>query len=202
MTGSHQSEVTLRLIVEGPDGAGKTRMVDRLLNRYPKLDLVDRACTSENGPIGDLVGWVNHDLTSRSRGFYLYDRHPMISELIYSPALGRPMNEGFQNPHWLHQALSEFESRGYYIILCLPPYEVMKENILATHTGDHDHTAGVLASMRSIWNLYYIETARRARDPRTWVWDYTRMIFQGGPMVRNFDSMLEVRVEDPSPTGS
>jgi len=179
----------VRIVIEGPDGSGKSTLLNQFRERYSKLEMVPRACTSEHGPIDDLAGWVNEDFVSRTRGYWIYDRHPMISELIYSPAMGRDMNPQFQNKMWLSSAMGQFHSRGYYVIICLPPFEEVRDNVNANHGGT-DHQDGVWANLKTIWNLYFIEQARRFNEPRSWVWDYTNMNFETSRMVDVFDSIL------------
>lgn len=179
----------MRVLIEGPDGSGKSTLVGKFQERYPKLELIERACTSEDGPVRDLAGWVNQDFVRPSRGFWLYDRHPLVSELIYSPALNRPLNPSFQNKLWLSQALNQFQSRGYYVIICLPPFGEVIRNVAVNHGGTK-HQDGVKENLLGIYDLYMIEQARRFNDPRSWNWDYTTMDFETSRMVNIFDSML------------
>lgn len=70
------------LIIEGPDGAGKSTLIRSLRLAYPTLKPAPRACTSLAGPLsGDaLVFWLKK---YGAMDGYIYDRHPCISGPVY-----------------------------------------------------------------------------------------------------------------------
>ena len=77
------------LIVEGPDGAGKTQLIQRLRLNL-QLELMPRVVSSDTEMMVDLQEWVNEDLHAGLKRA-IYDRHRLISEPIYGPVLRKEM---------------------------------------------------------------------------------------------------------------
>ena len=50
----------IMIIIEGPDGAGKSALISGLMVKYPRLKLAPRPCTSLGGPLAgkELVRWL------------------------------------------------------------------------------------------------------------------------------------------------
>ena len=166
----------MKIVVEGPDGGGKTGFITRLMVRYPKLELMPRACTSEDGPIDELAEWVQTDSYSDRRGFYVYDRHPLVSELIYAPACNRPLSNQFDNAIWLRSQLLKFKSAVNLVIYCLPSLTTVVENAQANH-GHTDHQVRLLTNILGIYQLYYLHTVYD--NPRAVIWNYETDNFDG-----------------------
>lgn len=164
----------MRIIVEGPDGGGKTSFIDRLLVRYPVLVKAPRACTSEDGPIDELAQYVENDSVERRIGYWVYDRHPLVSELIYSPGMSRAMPEKFLDANWLRGQLLSFRNRANLVIYCLPPFPDVAKNVALNHGGT-DHQNGVMQNLVGIYQLYYLAFVND--NPRAVKWDYTTMNF-------------------------
>lgn len=70
------------IIIEGPDGAGKSTLIRSLRLADPTLKLAPRSCTSLAGPLsGDaLITWLKK---YGAMDGYIYDRHPCISGPVY-----------------------------------------------------------------------------------------------------------------------
>lgn len=182
----------MRIVIEGCDGSGKSTLIRRFQDRYPYAKLMKRPCSSEDGPIEELKEWVDSDLqplkVPAPWGTWLYDRHPLVSELIYSPALGRPLARGFEDSYWLCRALEAFEGLGYRVIYCMPPKAEVKKNVEATHRVDTDHVRGVLANLDRIYDLYHIRSCIDYTKDYRWRWDYT--IGDIDPLFGEFDQWL------------
>lgn len=159
----------MRIIVEGPDGGGKTGLITRLMERYPVLELMPRACTSENGPIEELADWVEKDLWRSRKGYSIYDRHPMVSELIYAPACNRPFCTKFDDANWLRDQLLKFRTTVNVVIYCLPSLSAVVKNAQGNH-GDTDHQVRLLSNILGIYQLYYLQTVYD--NPRAIIWNY------------------------------
>ena len=105
------------IIIEGPDGAGKSTLIKSLRLTNPDLKLAPRPCTSLGGPLvgEDLLQWLRD--YSLMYG-YVYDRHPCISGAVYDSVYSRPVERRLQQR--LHEAFLEaLESAR--VIYCRPP---------------------------------------------------------------------------------
>lgn len=158
-----------RVIVEGPDGSGKTRLLDHLV-KDTGLTRRERACTSEDGPIDNIKGYVEDYLRDHTGG--IWDRHPLISEPIYGPIIRGYMSGGFDNPAWLSPMLAQFYAYEPIIIYCLPAWYEVHNNILKNHDARTPHMAGVVEKGLAIYNLYQAQASRDAIRPGVFIYDY------------------------------
>lgn len=157
------------VIVEGPDGSGKDGLIARLLPLMPKFHVHERASTSVGGPVSYLTQWTEDDFaTIADSGPWIYNRHPLISELIYAPVVRHEPPQGmFANPDWVDARLTELAKHAV-MVWCLPPWSNVRHNVLS---GDVAHMPGVAANVRPMYEAY-----RRASGwwPGTSLyWDYT-----------------------------
>lgn len=152
------------LIVEGPDGAGKTTLVNRL-SKELDMYVMPRVVSKDAEAMVDLVNWVHEDVTSGIKRA-LYDRHRLISEPIYGPVLRGRMEPGFDNIRWLKDYQRKFRELQPFVIFCLPPLEQVLKNV----DGDTDN-AVVGGQIELIYWLYH-NMAALWPTPSA-VWDYT-----------------------------
>lgn len=105
------------IIIEGPDGAGKSTLIKSLQLANTGLTLAPRPCTSLGGPLvgDDLLQWLQD--YSRMYG-YIYDRHPCISGAVYDSVYSRPVEPRLQQR--LHEAFWEARDNAR-VIYCRPP---------------------------------------------------------------------------------
>lgn len=164
------------IVVEGPDGAGKTWMVN-LLHEEFGYPIAPRVVSKDTEAMVDLQDWVDRNL---DEGFQatIFDRYRLISETIYGPLLRGKAQPGFDNIRWLAPRLQRFYDIKPFIIYCMPPLAAVEANL----DGDLDNVA-VVHKTRAIYSAY---TARvsldllRSRDPEALgkqgtpiaVWDY------------------------------
>jgi len=157
------------IIVEGPDGAGKTRLVQKL-EQYFGVEHQPRPVTSKDGPVVDLVEWVEKDLSSQTLamnsgipGTYewlrVYDRYPLISEPIYGPLIRGSLPKGW-TWEWQTKMMGHLKNLGVVVLFCLPPLDVVKTNIAKDLAGQ---MAGVYANAETIYSLYEVTIAHWAR---------------------------------------
>ena len=141
------------VIVEGCDGSGKSTMVELLLNKRGG-ERAPKASTSLGGPIDNLAMWVMQQeeeiqLRSADQPRLVYDRHPMISELIYGPIVrGRLASWEFDDSGWV-ATRNLFIKQHFLVIWCLAPVQRMIAN-----TSDERDAPGVTANIIPLANAY------------------------------------------------
>lgn len=115
------------IIVEGPDGAGKTTLLKKI-QAYTNFSIADRVVSKDTEAMTDLVKWVEQNVDN---GFQrvLFDRHRLISEPIYWPAIRPKPAHGFDDMSWFYTQLRKFYQAEPIIIYCLPPLSVVWGNI-------------------------------------------------------------------------
>lgn len=161
------------VIVEGPDGGGKTTLIKELSESLG-VEVAPRACSSETGPVKDLMGWTTRFLNHHSRNlnqFTLHDRFPLISEPIYGSLVRGYLSKGFDTP-WYSEAWQLFTQLKPIIIFCLPPLDVVIENVKKEDIAQMD---GVTFNIRGLYWQYntLMHRLRAPKDHQTVFWDYT-----------------------------
>jgi hypothetical protein len=160
------------LIVEGPDGAGKTTLVQKLMadTSWPLAEKVVQSDTTHDI---DLQHWVNDNL---AKGFHrtIYDRHRLISEPIYGPVLRSQQAPGFGELAWLSEAQFRFHHIDPIIIWCLPPHDEVWSNV-----QDDEDNEVVADHIEQIYWLYHNAAAQW--PGKLMVWNYT---------ITNYDTLI------------
>jgi len=139
------------IIVEGPDGAGKTTLIQKLQYDFPYVMIHPRFCTSKGGPVEELSVAVYNDYAeqarSRSRSV-LYDRHPIISEYIYGHDIpGRQVD-----PEFLTGGMAIIAGRiidAALVVWCRPPLSILQLNLDPEH-----EMPGVYENIAQIYESY------------------------------------------------
>lgn len=156
------------IVVEGPDGAGKTTLIKKLLERFDKYTVAPRVVNKDTEAMVDLKEWVELDNMASSKNT-LYDRHRLISEPIYGPIM-RPQTPepGFDNIEWFYEELAQFYAKKPVIIYCLPALSVVQANV----RHDPDNTA-VAERITSVWQGYLNKACTDFSAGRAFMHDYT-----------------------------
>lgn len=156
------------IIVEGPDGAGKTTIIQNLEDDLG-LPISPRVVGTDTVAMVNLKLWTEDNL---NKGFQnmLFDRHRLISEPIYG-AVKHRTDPGFDDPAWMVAMMSEFYHIRPIIIYCLPPKALVLKNV---NIGPTDNSA-VVKITDWVYNAY---VARAAIDifnlESCFIYDYTR----------------------------
>lgn len=161
------------IVVEGPDGAGKSTLLENLVVSL-EVTPMPRACTSKDGPVNELQEWTSENIAqvlAQPHQLHLIDRHPLISEPIYGPLVRGSLAEGFETS-WYIGAWQTWLMCRPTLIICLPPEEVVRENVLKSDDGQME---GVTMNIRAIYWLYNNLAARLKAygQPTVYLWDYT-----------------------------
>lgn len=122
------------LIVEGPDGSGKTTLVRRL-QKDLGLPVAPRVVGSDTIALVDLAQWTEQNVAG---GFQrtIFDRHRLISEPIYGPVLRGRQDPKFIDPKWLSDQVWRFYALEPVIIYCLPDIRTVWKNVLNEDTDN------------------------------------------------------------------
>jgi len=158
------------IIVEGPDGAGKTTLIRELMEEFPELQLGERGTANR-----DFLWKVTVSDTMTALSKYALSWGPVTvwdrlfySELVYAP-LGMPPRNVEFNPSQQGHIHRLINGGDFPVILCMPPKEVVLENI--ADESRHE-MPGVKAKAEAIYDEY-----RRLQDlvfpDRTALFDYT-----------------------------
>lgn len=143
------------IILEGPDGGGKTTLLKELSDHYFSIPVHDRASEGVSGPVKDLFTWAHKDIGSwRDKQLHFYDRHPLVSEYIYGPVVRGTMDPRFHTTH-LRRRLAQRS----LVIVCLPPLDAVRASVSAERD-----MPGVTTHIDAIWHLY---ASLRASWPST-----------------------------------
>ncbi len=155
------------------------------------MEPLERACSSETGPIDELAQWTSDFLNERQIRFIQFqaglltaadmlraeviDRFPLFSSPIYAPVTRAKVDEGFDT-EWYNRALHSLSHLEPLIIYCLPPVEVSFENVQRTKGSQ---MVGVLDNHHTIDALYRYQAATFKGLFEVSVHDYTKYDAEG-----------------------
>lgn len=161
------------IILEGVDGSGKTNLLGEL-SKDLMIPVHKKASSSITGPVKNLWEWVEEDVNTMHRQrFQIYDRHPLISELIYGPIARELIDDRFYSMEG--QELCRRFRGAVLVIFCDPGIMEVKKNIHVTKhmTGVSEHWRQIYLMYRSLFNHW---------DGNILDWDYRQMNLY--PMLR------------------
>lgn len=147
------------IIVEGPDGAGKTGLVRKLTIEF-SLPTHERASHGVAGPVDNLFEWAHRDVvTMPEQPISVYDRHPLISEYVYGPICRSTLPVGFTTP--TAHALIRMMAPRVLVVMCRPPLErltasVTPERDMPGVTEHIERIASAYDALRMFWPGYVI----------------------------------------------
>jgi GTPase SAR1 family protein len=165
------------IIVEGPDGAGKTTLINTLKEKL-NLEVAPRVVSKDAEAMVDLRVWVEKNLMAGWQPL-IFDRHRLISEPIYGPILRAEWEPGFSEVDWLVPTLHQFYTLEPIIIYCLPPFKTVWDNVLSNDDNRLFH--GNPQGVRAIWGAYLNKAATDfAFNKNVYLYDYTEPAYSDG----------------------
>ena len=150
------------IIVEGPDGAGKSTLIRALHQRFPAAHLI------HHGPLPGLteIAPIYHDAITANAGLTIIDR-AWVSEMIY----GAVCRDGQDRVGLAYRRMLERVAlgRGVLEILCLPSMRTCERVFLARQDDEYPTS---VEQLRHVYSHYQVYAATRARLPRV-TYNYT-----------------------------
>lgn len=179
------------IIVEGPDGAGKTTLINRL-KHVTGFPVAPRVVSQRAEAMVDLKAWVEENL---EQGFQttIYDRHRLISEPIYGPILRDMPEPGFSDVGWMSHRLYElYNVVRPFIIYCLPPLERVQYNVV---NGEDDNEV-VLTKINKVYSAYVNKAANDVIGHHGLIilYDYTNEPEDWSQVLQAIKNLAEERV--------
>lgn len=160
------------IVVEGPDGAGKTTLINRLREDLG-VEVAPRVVSKDTEAMVDLLRWVHTNLRMGWQPT-LFDRHRLISEPIYGPIVRGHLEQGFDDVVWFHEALKKFYLIEPVIIYCLPSFETVWRNVMSSEDNAVFHKDG--HRVQAIWGAYFNKAVTdHALYKKAWIYDYTHV---------------------------
>jgi GTPase SAR1 family protein len=156
------------IIVEGPDGAGKTTLVEKILEMWPvRTALGERGTTDRNKlytvTVEDTYRALRQAVNGRREApAFVWDRL-FFSDMVYAPMMKRECAFNMAQQAFIIRLL---EAMGCPIILCLPPFEVIQENAQV-----HEQMKGVNENLNTIVSNYRVQYFTMPNQ--TIIYDYT-----------------------------
>ena len=165
------------IIVEGPDGAGKTTLVQELASEIG-LKIGERA-TKDRSRLYEVTRRDTYTALSKAvkanKKPQIWDRL-FFSEMVYAPIVGgRDVEFSAKEQTFVKRVLIALECP---IIMCRPPLETVEKNVL-----DSEQMGGVAENVRGIYNAY--GSVAEGMPFITW-YDYTGDL-EGGGAYRSYE---------------
>lgn len=134
------------IILEGPDGAGKSTLVEILKNMDPTIETIHPGKPAENYEA--LLAMMNDQLTYKTDNMLVYDRFTCLSEWVYRPFRIK-LTDDSENEVAVYFSLVECQMvlsihSDWTIIYCRPSIETMVCNSLQFTEHDTEDTKRVV----------------------------------------------------------
>jgi len=117
------------IILEGPDGAGKSHLAKRLSLHFD-MPIAPKSMDGEVKPLVDMKSWIETCISKKFQSV-IYDRFALISGPLYAPILKDQYQlNAYQDIPWMFKQHWQFYTQVRPIIVyCLPPLQVVKDNL-------------------------------------------------------------------------
>lgn len=174
------------IIVEGPDGSGKTTLIKRIEQELG-ITVEPRAVSKDAQALVPLDRWVELEL-AKGFGLRLYDRFALISAPRYLSLPDRTFRGDFTNVDWLSAVHYKMAKIDPLVILCLPSLDIVKAN---TKVDVHDGL-NLEDQIETIYYSYLDWLASQVRNTSVMPWDYKN---QDGGRLKNMLNWVKGRIE-------
>lgn len=124
------------IIVEGPDGAGKTTLVEKLEEQLG-ITREPRAVSAGAKKLVPISDWIETEI-DKGFGLRLYDRFALISSPMYISLPDRTFSEQMLDLGWLQDQYRHLRKVNPVIIVCLPPFEEVRKNLRKSEEAHYD----------------------------------------------------------------
>lgn len=184
------------IVVEGPDGAGKTVLVGQLTKDFPRLkmavDVWEKRGEADKHKEERRISTVRQR-TYTAIGEAFKGTKPLIhdrlfySEMVYGPLLRNYVKFHPMEAEFIHRAFLTLQCP---IVICLPPFTVVENNVHNTQ----DHLDGVNERIEELYGGYLAHVADLMQTEANFVvYDYTRGEKDYDPLVERIERYLEAR---------
>lgn len=156
------------IVVEGPDGAGKTTLVREIQSQF-SVTIAPRIVSPQAEALTDLRQATEDRVRKLNQGV-VFDRHPLISGPIYGMGMQdtRTNDFMFNDFGWLIAMMGLFYQAKPTIIYCIPPRDICLEDNRGCWP-DSCHWN----QRRSVYNGYVAKAATDIGLRRAVHYDYT-----------------------------
>ena len=154
------------IIVEGPDGAGKTTLIKRLMEEYPQLEVMPRAVSKEAKSLTQIDDYIEAEL-NKGFGLRLYDRFALLSSPCYAMLPNRTFAGRMFDAHWLRAMHYRLLALDPVVIVCLPSLATVVNNV----QQGRDNLV-VQNDIETIYINYLNYFASQVNNTSVMLWDY------------------------------
>jgi hypothetical protein len=138
------------IFVEGPDGSGKSHLVQRLQNDLERPAILTGGPPKNAGQMRTRFNWVK--ALCQDHNGLIFDRAPMICEIVYPALVGR------LNYFSRKECVDELIATNPIVVYCRRPLADMRESISQSPKGhkSSEHLRQVLDSYPDLVNRYHV----------------------------------------------
>lgn len=154
------------IIVEGPDGSGKSSLAEKLCVEL-KIPIAPKAVSGSMRIMTPLPKYIDDSLAGFRR--IIYDRHALISGPIYTCAMRKKVQEAFDDFGQMSSWYNRFRAIGPLTIICLPPVDEVWKNC----QRDEDNRR-LFPDRERVEAVYYQYLTYAAKEPECLLYDYTQ----------------------------
>ena len=158
------------IVVEGPDGAGKTTLVNRIMEEQTVvgsgLQLMPRAVTKDARSLTAIDDYIETEL-AKGFGLRLYDRFALLSSPCYAMLPNRTFAGRMFDAEWLRAQYHKLLGIDPVVIVCLPDMETVVANV---SRGEDNRV--VQSDIETIYINYLNYLASQVNNTSVMQWDY------------------------------